>query len=463
MWAMENRLFAMALVGLLAGVTGGGPNGLAEAEGLTSGEPVSSGPAGWQSYSPRPELAPRVWVEKCTEKEMMGPEKADPKPLKPLAATGSWILGIAAQGHPSPDGRWICRVPVQPGNFYRFRADWQAEDVEHPVRSVVVRIGWEDARGQDIAPPEYLRIFGQQGGDGWQRMSEVLEAPERAARARLELHLRWTARGQVRWKNVQFVESPSPQGRKVRLAVVHHRPQGGKTPQENLQQFLPLLEKAGRQKADIVCLGELITYCGTGKQPAEVAEPIPGPSTDFLAQQAKKHRFYLVTSIFEQEDKLIYNTAVLLGRNGALVGKYRKVCIPYEEIDRGVSPGKHYPVFRTDFGRVGIMICWDVHFPEVARCLAAQGADLLLLPIWGGNETLARARAIENQVFLLASGYDFRSAIYNRRGEPVALAERDPQVLVVEVDLAQKVYWPWLGNWQTRIWPEAPPLWLPQP
>jgi len=401
----------------------------------------STGPEGWKTYSPRPELAPRFWTEK---------------------AAGNWILGIAGQGHPAPDGRWIRRAPVQPGKFYRFQAEWQAEKVDHPVRSVVVRIGWENPQTMRSAAPEYIPIFGEKTSDGWDRAVGIVQTPENTTQARLELHLRWAPDGVVRWRNIRFVESEPPNPRRVRLAVVHHRPRGGKTPQDNLQQFLPLLEQAARQKADVVCLGEVIPYCGTGKQPAETAEPIPGPSTQFLADQAKKHRFYLVTSIFEQDGKLIYNTAVLLGRDGSLIGKYRKVCLPYEEIDGGVTPGREYPVFQTDFGRVGMMICWDVHFPEVARRLAAQGAQIILLPIWGGNETLARSRAIENQVFLLASGYDFRSAIYDQRGQPIAQAEKDSQVIVAEVDLSEKVYWPWLGNWQSRIWAEAPPF-LPAP
>ena len=127
-----------------------------------------------------------------------------------------------------------------------------------------------------------------------------------------------------------------------------------------------------------------------------------------------------------------------------------------EEIDGGLTPGKDYPVFGTDFGRVGLMICWDVHFPEVARELAAGGAEVLLLPIWGGNETLARARAIENQVYLLASGYDFPTVIYDRAGKALATAARDPEVIVSEVDLNEQTLWPWLGDWRARIWREGP-------
>ena len=77
-----------------------------------------------------------------------------------------------------------------------------------------------------------------------------------------------------------------------------------------------------------------------------------------------------------------------------------------------------------------MMNCWDVSYPEVARELAVAGAEIIFMPIWGGNETLCRARAIENQVPLVISGYDIRSAIYDARGEPAALAP----------------------NWRKRIW-----------
>jgi len=103
------------------------------------------------------------------------------------------------------------------------------------------------------------------------------------------------------------------------------------------------------------------------------------------------------------------------------------------------------------------MICWDVHFPEVARGLAAGGAEVILLPIWGGNETLARARAVENQVYLVTSGYDFPTTIYDPRGEPLARASKDPEVITAEVDLSERILWPWLGDFRARIRSEAPP------
>ncbi len=395
-------------------------------------------PDGWSTDSPRPELAPRFRVER-----------------QDRGAAHAYYLGIAGGGHPAPDGRWLRRVPIAAGAHYRFAAEYRAQDVATPTRSVLARVEWLDEQGKRVGTPEHPPTLPETIADGWSRIEGIYLAPDRAAEARIELHLRWAPQGSVLWRGADLTPCKAPAPRVVRLAAVNHRPRG-KTPEDNLQQFVEPLEEAARHKADVVCLGEGITVCRTGKKYAEVAEPVPGPSTAFLGRLAARHQLYLVAGLYEQEGKLVYNTAVLIGRDGRLVGKYRKVCLPREEIDGGITPGSDYPVFDTDFGRVGMMICWDVHFPEVARALCARGAEVILLPIWGGNETLARARAIENQVHLVASGYDFKTAIYDRRGEALAAAEKDPQVLVAEVDLGARTYWPWLGDWRGRIWREGP-------
>jgi len=137
---------------------------------------------------------------------------------------------------------------------------------------------------------------------------------------------------------------------------------------------------------------------------AECAEPIPGPATEYFGRLASEHNLYIVAGLTERVGIAIYNTAALVGPEG-FVGKYRKVCLPREEIEAGVTPGDAYPVFSTRFGKVGMMVCWDVHFPEVARNLSNHGAEVIAMPIWGANLTLASARAIENQVYLVSSTF----------------------------------------------------------
>jgi predicted amidohydrolase len=246
----------------------------------------------------------------------------------------------------------------------------------------------------------------------------------------------------------------------VTLAAIYHRPRGTASPADSRERFARLVEEAAAKGADIVCLPEGITTVGNGLAYAEAAEPVPGPSTAFLGSLAKRLKVWIVAGIFEREGARVYNTAVLVARDGSLAGRYRKMALPDEEIEGGVTPGSETPVFDTDFGRVGLMICWDSSYPEVARALAARGAEVVLMPIWGGVETLVQARAIENQVYLVASGYDFRTGIFDRKGERIADAKADPEVVLATVDLAEPTLWPWVGNWRARIEREAP-AWSP--
>ncbi len=402
---------------------------------------ADAAPDGWRSEAPRAEIAPEFRVERPAD----------------ARAANAYLLGLAGRGDAAVDGRWVRVVPVKAGTHYQFTAEYQARGVEEPERSVLARVEWLDARGKRVETPEYPLSSPRRSPDAWTAVAGTYLAPAGSVDAKIELHLRWAPRGDVRWRGAQLKPASPPVPRTVRLASVNHRPRGTKSPEENLQQFAKLVNLASRSHADIVCLPEGVTVVGNGKGYVEVAEPIPGPSTQFLGELARKHRMYLVAGLYEREGKTVYNTSVLIGRDGALLGKYRKVCLPREEIDGGITPGTEYPVFDTDFGRIGMMICWDVHFPEVARELAARGAEVILMPIWGGNEILAQARAIENQIYLVASGYDFKTTIYGKAGESLASTTDDPAVVTAQVDLNERLMWPWLGDWRARIWREAPP------
>ncbi|MBI3696403.1 MAG: carbon-nitrogen hydrolase family protein, partial [Acidobacteria bacterium] len=196
------------------------------------------------------------------------------------------------------------------------------------------------------------------------------------------------------------------------------------------------------------------TVVGTGKKYPEVAEPLPGPTTARLGEAARRRNAYIVAGVYEREGAAIYNTAVLLDRAGKLAGKYRKVYLPREEIEGGLTPGNDYPVFQADFGKVGMMICWDVQYADPARALALRGAELILMPIWGGNETLGKARAIENHVFLAASGYDYPTYVMDPDGELLSLARERGTAAVATIDLNRRYVNDWLGEMRERFMKE---------
>ena len=387
--------------------------------------------------------------------------------------SGHGALAIRADEREGLHGWWQKTFPVTGGRHYRFSAWHRAENIAVPRRSVLARVVWRDDTGKEVprregvvtnfshgvvapAEPEYPRESSA-GNDGWAEMSGVYEAPPGATLARIELHLLWAPKGSVQWSDVAFLPSEAPSPRKVRLASVHYRPRGAKTSMDACRQFAPLIADAARRQADLVVLGETLTYAGVGSSYADCAEPIPGPSTDYFGELAKKHNLYIVSGLIERDRHQLFNVAVLIGPDGKVAGKYRKVCLPDGEYDKGMSPGGDYPVFDTRLGRIGMMICYDGFFPEVARELSNRGADIIAWPVWGCNPEQARARACENQVYLVSSTYEdvsrnwMLTAVYGQDGSVLAQAGEWGTVCVAEVDLNRRTLWPWLGDFKAQI------------
>ena len=392
----------------------------------------------WKFESQRPEIAPASYVDKQVSFE------------------GQPSLTIKGDGKDHAAGHWYTVVSATAGTHYRFRTHFKSSLVDEPARSVLARVIWQNESGKIIGFREYPATLQQKTKNGWRIIEQSYEAPEGADQARLELHYRWDGDGIVHFAGTTFEKTTPQQHRIVKLATVHHRPRDSKSPAENLAAFAALVDKAGAQKADIVCLPEGATIVGTSLNYISGSEPLPGPTTKFLGEVARRNNLYIVAGLLEREGDVVYNTAVLIDRKGNLAGKYRKASLPREEIDGGVTPGNSFPVFDTDFGRIGIMICWDVTFPEPARALSQQGAEIILMPIWGGDITLAKARAIENQVYLVSSTYDMISGVFNLEGEVISEAKEDGSIAVAEVDLNEHKLWPWLGDLKNRIPREMP-------
>jgi N-carbamoylputrescine amidase len=262
-------------------------------------------------------------------------------------------------------------------------------------------------------------------------------------------------------------------------------------PDENLNRAMGFIEEAARQGAQVVCLPELFRsrYFCQREDIAnfELAEPIPGPSTETLARAARRLNIVLLASLFEQRARGLYhNTTVVFDADGGILGLYRKMHIPddpayYEKFY--FTPGDlGFRVFHTRMGPIAPLICWDQWYPEAARLAALRGAHVLLYPTaigWHPAEkkqqgaaqrdawqTVQRGHAIANGLYVAAvnrvghetppgggAGIEFwgSSFLCDPQGIVVAEAACDrEQILAAEVDLARiedvRRNWPFLRD-----------------
>jgi predicted amidohydrolase len=204
----------------------------------------------------------------------------------------------------------------------------------------------------------------------------------------------------------------------MRVAICQMR--SGQDVEDNLRIAEKLVREAGDGGADIAALPEVFTYLGSASGRSAAAEPVPGPTTERLAAIARERGMWVLGgSVIESDHERVYATSVLLNRAGELVARYRKIHLfdvnlpgqaPFRESST-FTPGDQLVTHETDVARIGLSICYDLRFPELYRGLMVMGAEVLFVPAQFQHETgkdhweaLLRARAIENQCFVVAPG-----------------------------------------------------------
>lgn len=226
-----------------------------------------------------------------------------------------------------------------------------------------------------------------------------------------------------------------------------------KQAQQNIESMNRLAEAAKEQGAILAAFPEcaLQGYCYESREEAfGLAQTVPGPATQALAATANRLDMHLVFGLLERDGDHLYNASVLIGPDG-IVGKYRKIHLPFLGVDRFVDPGQDgYRVFPVGDLKVGMIICYDGNFPESARSLMLLGADLIVLPTnWpagaeGTASFITQARAAENHLYYLAAnrvgveqGFTFlgRSKICDPYGRVASqLGDTEVGVTVAEID-----------------------------
>ena len=252
----------------------------------------------------------------------------------------------------------------------------------------------------------------------------------------------------------------------------------------NIAATVQQIEAAAKAGANLICLQELFSslyFCQTEDHSQfEIAESIPGPTTDRICQAAKENQVVIVAGVFERRTAgVFHNTAIVIETDGSILGTYRKMHIPddpyfYEKFY--FTPGDlGFQSFQTSVGNVGVCICWDQWFPEAARLTAMQGAEILVYPTaigWQAPEkeqfgaaqvdawqTMMRSHAIANGVYVVApnrvgveQNIEFWGAsfVVDPYGCVIAKAGQEAETIQADCDLSlietARTHWPFFRD-----------------
>ena len=327
------------------------------------------------------------------------------------------------------------------GKTYRFSVKLNPEKVESVIYPYAI-VGFMAENGGFLE-----RIFANNTTKEGCEKELVYTVPEGTVAVRFELGFKGC--GKVTWQIPSVEECDKPEVKKAVLASVYVPT--CPTLEIALEKIIHAVDKAGEKNPDLIALSEVIYDFGAGLPIPETAENIKegGTFLNAMKEKAKQYSCYIVANLHEKDDdNHYYNTSVLIGRDGEVVGKYSKTHNSMSEFEKGVTPGNEYPVFDTDIGKIGMLICWDAYFPEPARILTQNGADLIVVSTVGDAAHRHIARAMENGVYVLVSGNHFANLnncgilpckVIDPQGHILSQTINENDPAVAEVDLGYKL------------------------
>jgi len=230
-------------------------------------------------------------------------------------------------------------------------------------------------------------------------------------------------------------------GTRVRIATVCQGGQFFSSVEENRRYVMRLLDLALRQNPDIVCLPEAFA---TVSVPAgsldELAETVPGPTTDAVSETAREHNCYIICPVKTRRDSKLWNSAVIIERSGDILGIYNKVqpvtsSCDYTVFEDGITPGNEFPVFDLDSGCIGVQICFDIGFPEGWQRLSEKGAKIVFWPSAYNGGFPLQVYAYLHHYYVVSSVQSDKSRIIDPLGVILAETDRHTNVIYRDINL----------------------------
>ena len=221
---------------------------------------------------------------------------------------------------------------------------------------------------------------------------------------------------------------------------------GGPTMQDNIDKAASLIDRAAIDRPDIICLPETFGQVGVPHESsAEVAEPVPGPTTEMAMERARRYETNLICPLIEARDGVLHNTAVVIDRQGHIVGTYEKLhpvttSMDFTVFEGGVTPGQTPRVFDLDVGRIGILICFDVQLTADWARLSELGAEIVFWPSAYDGGFPLQARAWDHHYWVVSSVQTQKSRIIDITGEILVEAGARTPVVGMEIDLEKRFF-----------------------
>lgn len=337
---------------------------------------------------------------------VVAPNKALGPQFALLRDSGSGTqLSAAGNGRDECFGFIKHPVRLEGGKTFRLRVRFKVHGLEDLNRHLVHAI---------FGPGFNEGVFEYRRDGEWIIGERSFTGPPGDVEGDLRLCFRYSADGRVAWDRVSLQEREPISPRPVKVAVSWGW--GGDDPTANHDHWGRFLDAAGERKADVALLPEVCNVCRDQAAAPVAPETIDGPTCAFMSAKAKHWKMYVSGTFARRDGDVVYNSAPLFDRDGKLAGIYDKNMLFDPELDNGTSPGVGYPVFETDFGKVGIIICYDSWFPEPARLLGYKGAELVLFPNAGYYRELMPARASDNGLAIAVSSLNCPAGVWDSGG-----------------------------------------------
>src|SRR5215213_4284114 len=283
--------------------------------------------------------------------------------------------------------------------------------------------------------------------EAWERLDKSMTAGYDAASRSIynfDVRMPLTAKEKdlVRGRRpVETVGGEIAMPRKVRVTTTSFRFPDTRTPEQNREQACAYFEAAGAEGADLVCLPETFLEVGIPGDQVPYAEPLPGPTFDALTRLAQKHRMWVVAGYcVRTEEGLVENSAVVIDRQGQLAARYGKVHPTISECHkRQIAPGSEISVVETDFGRMGLAICYDIGWPDLWAQMKEQGAELVVWPSAYDGGLPLQAYAWTHSYYIVSTVLSEHSRVIDISGAVLASTSRWSRLTTTTIDLEKEL------------------------